>query len=255
MRFGREHRRAGGTSSPRWAILQHQFDLVQRATGLVYLRRWWIIKTPWFGIILHRMDAPDARPELHDHPFGFLSIVLRGGYIERRLRPRESTIDETHRVRFVNRVRPFDAHSIRRLLSVPTWTLLLVGPYRRTWGFLLSAHPIVSSELLDKIAEGLDLPKGLRLGHDLDSITEYRWIRHDHFDSGHDAVSAEHAGEAETHRDVRSCRGCGCTDDDCSGCIERTGFACVWIADDLCSSCAANMRPGTVIYGDGPLAR
>lgn len=33
------------------------------------------------------------------------------------------------------------------------------------------------------------------------------------------------------------CRECGCTDDDCSGCVERTGQACSWVQADLCSAC------------------
>ena len=37
---------------------------------------------------------------------------------------------------------------------------------------------------------------------------------------------------------VRACRWCGCTDDDCSYCIERTGRPCAWYTDDLCSACA-----------------
>jgi hypothetical protein len=37
---------------------------------------------------------------------------------------------------------------------------------------------------------------------------------------------------------VRSCRVCGCTEDDCSGCIERTGEPCYWVTADLCSACA-----------------
>lgn len=36
----------------------------------------------------------------------------------------------------------------------------------------------------------------------------------------------------------RSCRDCGCTDDDCTGCIERTGQPCRWVSGDLCSACA-----------------
>ena len=35
----------------------------------------------------------------------------------------------------------------------------------------------------------------------------------------------------------RKCRVCGCTDADCSGCIERTGEPCHWIEADLCSAC------------------
>lgn len=34
------------------------------------------------------------------------------------------------------------------------------------------------------------------------------------------------------------CRKCGCTDDDCSGCIERTGEPCYWVERDLCCVCA-----------------
>lgn len=37
--------------------------------------------------------------------------------------------------------------------------------------------------------------------------------------------------------DVRRCRVCGCTDDDCSQCIERTGEPCSWVEWDLCSAC------------------
>ena len=36
---------------------------------------------------------------------------------------------------------------------------------------------------------------------------------------------------------VRACRVCGCTDDDCTGCVERTGEPCEWVEDDLCSAC------------------
>jgi len=36
----------------------------------------------------------------------------------------------------------------------------------------------------------------------------------------------------------RTCRVCGCTDEDCSQCIEAQGFPCHWIENDLCSRCA-----------------
>lgn len=37
---------------------------------------------------------------------------------------------------------------------------------------------------------------------------------------------------------IRTCRVCGCTDDNCAGCVERTGEPCSWVAADLCSACA-----------------
>lgn len=38
---------------------------------------------------------------------------------------------------------------------------------------------------------------------------------------------------------VRTCRACGCTDDDCAKCIERTGQPCSWVEADLCSAHAS----------------
>lgn len=35
------------------------------------------------------------------------------------------------------------------------------------------------------------------------------------------------------------CRECGCTDNDCRGCIERTGIPCHWVEHDLCSACVS----------------
>jgi hypothetical protein len=33
------------------------------------------------------------------------------------------------------------------------------------------------------------------------------------------------------------CQACGCTEEDCSQCIERTGEPCSWVAPGLCSAC------------------
>jgi hypothetical protein len=41
---------------------------------------------------------------------------------------------------------------------------------------------------------------------------------------------------------VRRCRVCGCTDDDCRQCIEKTGAPCYWVEKDLCSACAGEVK-------------
>lgn len=33
------------------------------------------------------------------------------------------------------------------------------------------------------------------------------------------------------------CKVCGCTNEDCRNCIEKTGKACHWVEEDLCSAC------------------
>lgn len=44
---------------------------------------------------------------------------------------------------------------------------------------------------------------------------------------------------------ARVCRVCGCTQDDCRRCVERTGRPCRWVAGDLCSACVG---PAAVLH-------
>lgn len=62
---------------------------------------------------------------------------------------------------------------------------------------------------------------------------------------------------------VRHCTVCGCSDVDCSGCIQRTGAPCFWVLDQLCSACATleqilersleMVRAGASLSALGPL--
>lgn len=120
--------------SRRWALLERfevpHFD----QPDVNYLVRWRLISTPFVSIYLHRIGTPDSRPTLHDHPWSFVSIILRGGYDEVR---RDAFTGGTvvRRRRFVNIMRRDDAHYIAHLLRVPTWSLLFVGRRRREWGY------------------------------------------------------------------------------------------------------------------------
>lgn len=47
--------------------------------------RYQILKTPWFNIYLHQLDAPNWHPKgCHDHPWWFITLLLKGGYLEKR---------------------------------------------------------------------------------------------------------------------------------------------------------------------------
>lgn len=52
---------------------------------------------------------------------------------------------------------------------------------------------------------------------------------------------------------VQTCRVCGCTEHDCRGCIKRTGMACFWLEDDLCSACRGADTPLKVEIVEGEL--
>lgn len=55
-----------------------------------------------------------------------------------------------------------------------------------------------------------------------------------------DVAKVEAAQKKERKKSVpkeRSCRVCGCTQDNCQQCIEKTGEPCHWVEEDLCSAC------------------
>lgn len=112
--------------------------------GDPYLTRWRIIDSPLFGIFVHKMHRPDASPILHDHPWPFVSFVLRGSYIERyrdMQRSYQNDRAQLRRVRHINLKRLRDAHYIAKLDRTPTWTLVFVGRTKRVWGYWERVSP------------------------------------------------------------------------------------------------------------------
>ena len=94
-----------------------------------YLRRLHLIKTPRLGAMLHWLSR-DPQPDPHDHPVGFISIVLRGHYTE-------WTPAGVRTIRWLNVKRREDAH---RITACAPGTLTLVfcwapGGQSRRWGF------------------------------------------------------------------------------------------------------------------------
>lgn len=133
----------------RWAFMRRM--RLTRTDGAVYLDRVRLVQTPWFGLYLHRMDAPDPGVHLHDHPWPFLSLILRGGYEEQVASSFDAPSMAWVAERFpraclpgvprswgrgsVHRVRLSECHRITTLARVPTWTLVLCGRRSRSWGF------------------------------------------------------------------------------------------------------------------------
>ena len=110
--------------------------------GKLYLRRWYLrgrgTGRQWF---LHNIRLPDAGRSWHDHPWGFRTRVLWGGYTENVLRPNACLrCPEPH-----THVRPLlagdrsevSSRFTHRIDTVrgSTYTLVRAGTARRIWGF------------------------------------------------------------------------------------------------------------------------
>jgi hypothetical protein len=123
-----------------------------------YLYRWTLLRVgTLFSVYLHKFVGDDWSLDMHDHPKRFVSIGIKGGYIEHSprvliqeggspWRPFESgcrcAACYPHEMRTEWRapwVRTFPAYHIHRLTGPtpdrPCWTLVIVGRIVRPWGF------------------------------------------------------------------------------------------------------------------------
>lgn len=108
----------------------------------LYLRRLYLLRTPWFGVMLHWIVREDFdRDALHNHPWAFFRFIVRGGYTEQVAYAFDhSTLTATEDVkhRWLT-MGMFPKHAYHRISSVKpnTLTLVINGPKNRDWGFFV----------------------------------------------------------------------------------------------------------------------
>lgn len=105
--------------------------------GPRYLLRWYIIpRNPWLNIYLHQFLYDDEDRALHDHPWWFVSIMLKGKYYEvthTNFIERSAPSLVFRRALHAHRVmleKTWDDH-----IAIPCWTLVITGRVVRDWGF------------------------------------------------------------------------------------------------------------------------
>lgn len=119
------------------------------------LVRYILFRCAAFGIFVHHMLRSDHDRALHDPPWPFVSVVLRGGYYE----VHDQTLQRTETTRWHKPgsvlVRPAEWRHRFLLESkpivyglktwwwgyAPAWTLVFVGRRCRRWGFFVPRKP------------------------------------------------------------------------------------------------------------------
>lgn len=92
--------------------------------------RYRLVRTRFFTVFLHQLDAPQWHPQCHDHPWWFVSLIIWGGYYEatpdgRVVRRRAGSV----------LYRPAEfAHNV--VTRGVCWSVIVTGRRRRQWGFL-----------------------------------------------------------------------------------------------------------------------
>jgi len=147
-------------SSPEIEYLRlFRHDIVN-AAGDPYMERW-LARTPRGYVRVHHILRSDDDRALHDHPFDFTSLILRGSYIEHvpadPTRPGGPTVSQRYGPGSILRRRAEDPHRLV-LPDGPVWTLVLTEKKRRDWGFHLAEGWLLWSEYEKRM--GVDFNHG-----------------------------------------------------------------------------------------------
>lgn len=103
---------------------------IKSKTGDVHFKRWEILKTPWGSIWLHAIYKADTDKHLHNHPWDFTSVVLKGSYIE------QTTLGNKRQYPGKINVRNgAHYHKILEVESPVVYTLFFASKPKRQWGY------------------------------------------------------------------------------------------------------------------------
>ena len=102
-----------------------------------YMMRWWLIpESRWFPIAirLHHILREDRDPYLHDHPWNWRTLVIKGWYCE------EDAYGDIH-YRQAGSTIARQASEIHRIIAVSeggVWTIFIMKRKRQSWGFIVN---------------------------------------------------------------------------------------------------------------------
>lgn len=111
---------------------------IKSKAGELHFRRWSILSTPWFNIYLHCIHKKDDDKHMHDHPWSFYSIILKGAYVEERgvrgfVQSTKTIVRWPGSIQYVKKDIP---HRITHIINNrPVWSLIITGKSGREWGY------------------------------------------------------------------------------------------------------------------------
>jgi hypothetical protein len=124
-----------------WLARRHRLRLVDADTEELYLDRWGVVLAGGrLNVMLHHIGGIDEA-EPHDHPWSFVSTVVRGGYEEEWF-PDLAAVAGRPVVRHARRFRPRrvrrgEYHAVTAVRG-DVWTIVVGGRRRHDWGFAVA---------------------------------------------------------------------------------------------------------------------
>jgi hypothetical protein len=130
--------------------------IMDRVCNEPYLERYYVFlkDRTWFpfNVFLHKFLKGDP-DDVHDHPWPYATLILRGGYYEWTpvFDKSGKKISETRHWRGPGHFRICSSNSYHRIelkQGVTAWTLFMPGPHKRDWGFLVNNQWIQHEQYL-----------------------------------------------------------------------------------------------------------
>jgi hypothetical protein len=143
------------TAMPEWIIRRAMRTPYVHLAG--YMERFWLIRIgrrgggesgpyPLIGARVHHILRSDSDRVFHDHPWPYLTIILRGGYWEVRPVLVDNVVSYTvrtwHGAGSVLLRRANSWHRLELPEGQTAWTLFCTGPKVQHWGFLVGRHKV-----------------------------------------------------------------------------------------------------------------
>lgn len=131
----------GSVYMSRWWLMPRFMLCVNSKTQALEPKAWHLPLWRWLAplsIRLHHIAQPDQDRELHDHPFDYRTLILRGWYVE------ENVFGEfTDRLTGdTARARAQTFHRIAHVSGGGVWTLFVCHPRINEWGFLVGGRKV-----------------------------------------------------------------------------------------------------------------
>lgn len=132
--------------------------ILDRVSEEPYLERYYVFlkDRKWFpfNIFLHKFLKSDP-DDVHDHPWPYATLILKGGYWEwiPLFDEQGKKFNEIAHWRSPGHFRISKATSYHRIEldpDVTCWTLFMPGPQRKEWGFLVRNKWIPNEQYLQQ---------------------------------------------------------------------------------------------------------
>jgi hypothetical protein len=136
--------------------------IMDRACNEPLLTRYYLFlkdrKTFPFNVFLHKFHKGDPG-DVHDHPWPYATLILKGGYYEWVPTFNPYTGDKVGETRYWRGPGHFRVckaksyHRIEKHPDVTAWTLFMPGPQTKEWGFWVKNKWIHNEKYLEEKRE------------------------------------------------------------------------------------------------------